>query len=271
MSPTEEKFLENIATEATLPPYVKPSDAAVATTSALFERLTSGEAHQVLTSLPPALQPLFEPCWARREGRPVTHLGRAELLDRVAWELGVAPSSAELISSAVFHALELELPRDVVDHVMHQLPHDLQELWSSTTESEEEVAGDLDLLRQLEQDIEKTGALPHRLTAREAFGTVMCLFTMRLSAGEARDLLLGLPRTVRPIVDRCILERRERPLTFGSDELVANVAEELGTDLGKAEAIALSVFAAVTRILPREVQEHVASQLPADLRALWSS
>ena len=263
-------LLTAIAEDAGLPPYVQARDALTASLHALFARLTPGQAHAVVASLPADLRDLVESVRLEREGRPRFQGGRAELFDRIGKSLGVAPASAELIASAVFRAVQRVLPSDVIGHVAQQLPHDLRDVWQAPVASAtEEIAGDLDLLRQIFDDIERSGALPARLTSRDAFSSVMCLFAQRLSGGDARNLHLGLPRTIRPLVERCMLERREEPTTFGLDELAANVAQDLGTGVEEAEAIIEAVFAAVTRALPREEIERVATQLPADLRRLW--
>ncbi len=264
------RFLAAIEDDAVLPPFVRANDAAVVTTRALLDRLTPGQAHVLLTSLPSDVRALLEPASLGREGRPTLVGSRAELLDRVGNDLGVAPASAEVIASAVFRALQQLLPADVTAHAAQQLPHDLRHLWLSPAPgAPEDITGDLDMLRQVLDDLERSGALPVRLSPREAFSSVMCLFEQRLSGGEARDLLLGLPRTLRPFVERCMLERREEPTMFGADELAANVAQDLGVELAEAEAIVAAVIAAVTRALPREEIDHIASQLPRDLRGIW--
>jgi uncharacterized protein (DUF2267 family) len=66
-----------------------------------------------------------------------------------------------------------------------------------------------------------------------------------------------------------MLERREEPTMFDLDELTANVAQDLGVELPEAEAILAAVIAAVTRALPREEIDRVASQLPRDIRSVW--
>jgi uncharacterized protein (DUF2267 family) len=262
-----QRFLAAIADEASLPPFLHAANAAIVSTHALLDRLTPGQAHGLVTSLPPEVRRLVD---VEREARPDRSGGRPELFDRVGNDLGVAPASAELICSAVFRALQSLLPHDVVEHVAQQLPHDLRQLWlSPAIEGTEEVAGDLDLLRRVLDDIERSGTLPLRLSARDAFSSVMCIFEQRLSGGEARALFLGLPRTLRPFVERCMLERREEPMTFGIDELSANVAFDLGVDLAQASAIVAAVIAAVTRALPEEEVDRAATQLPADLRTLW--
>lgn len=264
------RFLAAIEDDAVLPSFVHANDAAVATTRALLDRLTPGQAHIFVTSLPLEVRRLLEGAMPGREDRLTVTGGRAELFDRVGNELGVAPASAELIVSAVFRALQQLLPEEVIAHTAQQLPHDLRHVWLSPVPiATEDIAGDLDLLKQVLDDIERSGALPARVGAREAFSSVMCLFEQRLSGGEARDLLLGLPRTLRPFVERCMLERREEPTTFGLDELSANVAADLGVELTDAEAIVAAVIAAVTRALPEEELARVASQLPDDLRVLW--
>lgn len=268
----EARFLAVITENAALPSYVHAADAAVATMRAVLDRLTPGQAHALVDSLPPEVRSLFARACHEREGRRGSHGGLVELVDRVAGELGLAPSSAELIVHTVFRAIEDLVPPEISAHVAQQLPADLRDVWLSPSEpGSEDIIGDLDLMRRLLDDIERTGALPLRVTARDAFSSVMCIFAQRLSGGETKDLLVGLPRTIRPLVDRCMLERREEPISFGVDELVASVAQDLGTDLDEAEAIVAAVLAAVTRVLPREELEHVASQLPRDLRALWEA
>ncbi len=264
------RFLAAIEDDAVLPAFVHANDAAVATTRALLDRLTPGQAHILVTSLPVDVRQLLEEAIIGREGRPTLSGGRAELFDRVGGDLGVAPASAELIVSAVFRALQQLVPADVIAHTAQQLPHDLRHLWLSPMPmATEDIAGDLDLLRQVLDGIERSGAMLEHVSPRDAFSSVMCLFEQRLSGGEARDLLLGLPRTLRPFVERCILERREEPTTFGLDELSANVAQDLGVELNEADAIVVAVIAAVTRVLPEEELARVASQLPDDIRDVW--
>lgn len=266
-----ERFLAAIDAEGVLPAHVTPVEAAVVVTGALFDRLSAGQAHDVVQSMPDVVRSLFEHTYSDREGQPVSRIGRAELVDRVAGKLGVAPVSAEVIVAAVFHALAALLPHEQIAHVARQLPHDLQTLWLSPKPGlVEDLGADSELREQLLRDIEKSVVLPARVSAGAAFATVMSLFAGRLSRGEARRLLLGLPRTVRPIlVARGVLERRERPLTFDREELTAHVAAELGMTLDESEALVAAVLAAVTRVLPHDEIEHVASQLPSDLRRLW--
>ena len=99
------RSLAAIAEEAGLPPYVKPAAALTSTLHALFDRLSQGQAHAVVASLPSDVRQLVESANLERQGMPAWQGGRAELFDRVGKDLGVAPASAELIASAVFRVV----------------------------------------------------------------------------------------------------------------------------------------------------------------------
>lgn len=265
------ELLGYIETHAALPAHLSPVAAAVAVTSTLLERLTSGQAHGLIAALPEAVHPLFEHCLAAREdGRPVVHLRCAEFLDRVGDTLQIAPAAAELVTITVFRSLQRLLPPDVIAHVTQQLPRDLQDLWLSPQPPAEPIATDLDLRKAVFEHIERSGALPRNVPASAAFSAVMCLLAQRLSGGESRHLLLGLPHTLRPLVQRCMVHAEESTLTFGADELAAAVADHLHTTNEAAELLIPVVFESVQRALPEEELGHVASQLPVDLRELWS-
>lgn len=265
------ELLGYIETHADLPPHVSPAAAAVTVTAALVDRLTSGQAHGFVVALPSTVQPLFEHCLGVREaGKAVDHIRRPEFLDRVGDILNIAPAAAELVAITVFRALQRLLPPDVTAHVTQQLPRDLQDLWLSPQPPNKPIASDLEVREQVLDAIERSGVLPRNVPASAAFSAVMCLLAQRVSGGEARNLLLGLPHTLRPLVQRCMLHAEDSILTFGVDELTAAVAEHLHTTLEDAARLIPVVFESVRRALPEEELSHVASQLPDDLRALWS-
>ncbi len=98
---------------------------------------------------------------------------------------------------------------------------------------------------------------------------VMCTFSRRLSGGEARNLLLALPNTLRPLVGACMLHRTETAARFDEREFVGELAEHPQTTPELATRLAPAVFAAVKRWLPEKDVEDAAGQLPTDLRSLW--
>jgi uncharacterized protein (DUF2267 family) len=267
-----EEFLHAIAIGAPLPRYPSASEAAVSTIHHLLDRLPFGEARRLLRAIPPGVRSLLDEDYAERQGRAAFHFGRAELVERVARDLAVAPAFAERVVVAVFHALADVLPEDEREHLLAELPRDLQRLWRTPlAEATAGVINEVELLRWFFAEIERSGSLPVHVSARDAFTSVMCRLSQHLSGGEARDVLLGLPQTVRPFVERCMLERTEPSAAFGADALIVNVGFDLGTTQDEAERIIRAVLHAVPYLLPAEEIDHVSRQLPADLRALWNA
>lgn len=266
------RVLSHIAERASLPPAVTPAAAATAVLGTLIERLTPGEAHELFASTPASLQPLIELCIARREARGTERLERAAFLDRVARELGVTPAHAETISAVVFASVRAELPLELLDDVAHQLPRSLQHLWQfPEVSSANGRVVTQDDARDVLDEIARRVELPSGATASDAFSGVMCALCDRLSGGEARDVWLALPGTMRPLVERCVLHRGEPADVFDREQLFERVATHLRTDVAHAEEITRAVFAAVKRLLPEREVDDVASQLPRDLVVLWES
>lgn len=247
-------------------------EAISAVMCALTERITAGEAHELLEAVPPTVRAFFEVCVIHREGRPTTKLDRAEFLERVAEHLGVTPAHAELASEAVFAAIRSELPDEIARNVAQQLPRGLAQLWLAPPRfdapAEATIAED-EARRSVESHIAAEVALPFDVTSAEAFAAVMCALSQRLSGGEARELLLGLPVPLRRLVDRCMAHRPEPSATFGKDELVRRVTEHVRMTPSEAEALVRATFAGVKRVLPEKVVHDVESQLPFDVRELW--
>lgn len=267
---TRDRFLQGIARQALLPGHVGAATAATVVVCTLATRLTRGQAHQLLGALPLALQPLFRPCIAHRFGTVVA-LDDARFLERIADRLHVTPAHAERICDAVFRAVRADLPAAVLDHVTGQLPHDLRDLWSGTRPVPTVALTPLDARHALLTEIAEHAPLPAGVTAVDAFAAVMCIFTQRLSGGEARDVLLGLPDALHPLIARCVRHRDEPGAVFDRDQLLRSVADDLGTAPPLAEWIILAVFAAVQHALPAKEVRDVARQLPADLGALWTA
>jgi uncharacterized protein (DUF2267 family) len=271
---TTNRLRRAVAQRARLPAELTVEAAVAAVMCALTERLTAGEAFDVLTSIPSSIAAMFEPCVLHRAGQPTQRLGRAELLQRVADHLSVTPAHAEVVCSAVFTAMRAELPADVVMAVAHQLPRGLRELWLGPPIE----APDLDVAvppedtrRAVEKDLDRRAKLPPHVTPSAAFAATMCIFAHRLSGGETRHVLLGLPPAMRALVESCATHREERAAVFGRDELLREVGEHLATDATETARIVREVLRAAKRALPQRTIAEIESQLPADLRELWQA
>jgi uncharacterized protein (DUF2267 family) len=123
---------------------------------------------------------------------------------------------------------------------------------------------------ELFAEVESEVGLPAHLTGEETAAAVTCVLQQRLTGGEARHLNQALPRPVRQRLQGCLRHQLERPETFDRAGFLARLALHLGVAEPVAEDLARAVCAVLGRWLPVTVVEHVASQLPADLRDLWT-
>lgn len=266
------RFVLDVASRAALPAHLTAEAATTAVMCAITERLTRGGAFKLSNALPAPISQLFQRCVEQHTG-PVAPIDRATLLERTAEHLGVIPARAEVICCSVLHAVRQRLPPEVADDVAAQLPGDLKELWyaepplaPTTTVPETEAEA---VRAEVFAEIERTGELPRGIDGAAAFMAVMCIFSQRLSGGEARHVLLGLPSTLRPLVTSCMIHRDEPATPFDRSELFRRVSEHLGTNADVATDITRAVFAAVKRCLPIKDIEDAGSQLPPDLRDVW--
>ncbi len=265
------RFVREIASRAELPPHVTAEAAGAVVMYVLFERLTRGAAAELFNALPEPLRVVFARALEHRTG-PVSPIDHSDLLDRVSAHLGVIPARAEVICRAVMFAVRSQIPADVSARVAAQLPEDLKELWEGPPPHARELTAENEgeaLRVDLFAKIERIGDLPPGVDSPTAFSAVMCTFAERLSRGEARHLLLGLPATLRPFVTSCFLHRDEPGTSFGRDDFVRRVASHLATSETVAEDVIRAVFSAVKTCLPSKDVQDASSQLPPDLRALW--
>lgn len=270
-----ERVRANVAQSARLPPDLVPEDAIAAVMCALVDRLTAGETHYLFEALPASTRSLFATCVRHRTGQPTMKLDRVDFLERVAEHLGVTPAHAELVCEAVFDAVRNELPDKLADDIAHQLPRGLQELWLAGRRVEpppaEATLSSEEARRMIEEEIAERVKLPPGVMSSDAFSAVMCTLSQRVSGGEARELVLGLPVSLRGLVDRCARHRAEASEVFGREELLRRVAVHLQLDPSSSETepIVRAVFHAAKRVLPERATVDLGSQLPVDLRDLW--
>lgn len=102
---------------------------------------------------------------------------------------------------------------------------------------------------------------PSRTDVRHVIGVVLRTLAERLPAGEAALLASALPPT---------LAQHMREVTRpGSDDLVARIARDCGTNLTTAERYARAVLAAAAELVPDGVLYRVQLPLADDVRALF--
>jgi uncharacterized protein (DUF2267 family) len=123
----------------------------------------------------------------------------------------------------------------------------------------------LGLLRQMEDE----ELLPEHVRPEDALFVVTCVCRQRLTRGEADHLVEALPRAVQRLVVGCTRRYGEQPEVFGRGEFVARVARHLDITDQQAQRVSAEVLRLIQQFLPEQNIQQVASQLPADIRALW--
>jgi uncharacterized protein (DUF2267 family) len=113
-----------------LPPGLYGTDAASAVLCVLAQRLSGGEARDLVTALLEGLRARVNVCASHRGERGEV-FDRDEFLRRVAAHLKVTVLQAEEIARAVFAAVRRRLPAKEVHDVASQLPRELEELWTA--------------------------------------------------------------------------------------------------------------------------------------------
>jgi len=111
-----------------------------------------------------------------------------------------------------------------------------------------------------------TAALSPGTDVERTIQSVLKVLTERLSGGAARQLLKALPGL--PALNT---ERDEAPAVFGFDEFLERVARDSEATLDTAHIVCQAVFVELRQRLPREAARQVASQLPADIFAVWET
>jgi uncharacterized protein (DUF2267 family) len=114
--------------QGVLPPGVRGTEASSGVLCVLAQRLSGGEARDLVASLPPGLRARVDVC-ARHRGERGEVFDRAEFLRRVATHLNVTEPQAEAITRAVFAVVRRRLPSKEVQDVASQLPRELRTLW----------------------------------------------------------------------------------------------------------------------------------------------
>ncbi|WP_216619031.1 DUF2267 domain-containing protein, partial [Corallococcus carmarthensis] len=110
-------------------------------------------------------------------------------------------------------------------------------------------------------------ALPSAL-AESAAVSVLSALERRLMPNGARNLEAQLPRLLVEFLPPPE-ERPPRPHRFGREEFIASVAEDLQMPMDQSELVVRAVLRAFQDQITEGEADKVASNLPADLQALW--
>lgn len=122
-----EEFLHELRANPLVPPE-QERQAAEAVLCTLAQRLSGGEARDLLEELPRRLRELLRPCKPQLH-EPAPAVGRDAFILTVAERLGATTAQAEAITRAVFAAVRRQISPKETRDIASQLPTDLRELW----------------------------------------------------------------------------------------------------------------------------------------------
>jgi uncharacterized protein (DUF2267 family) len=230
--------------------------AARATLQTLAERLSKGEARDLLEQSPAELKPLLY-----REG-DAEAFDVDEFLRRVGEREGADVDTAERHARAVFYALGRALTADETADLAADLPQDFDPLVAEAQGRRVEIMPAEEIvLRVAEQagiDIEPAGRL---------IDAVLETLAERVAGGEVDDMISRLPVELHPPLKRgkAAAPTAER---ISLDDFAERLARRAGTDPLTARDQARAVFAVLREALGTEDFSDVVAQLPGEYAVL---
>jgi uncharacterized protein (DUF2267 family) len=231
--------------------------AARATLTTLAERLSRGQARDLLQQLPAEMKPWLY-TGSAAEGFDVD-----EFLRRVAEREGVDVETAERHARAVFFALGQTVSADEIADIAEELPQDFEPL---IAEAQRRFYGVMPAEEFLARVAERTGLDPD--AARRATEAVLEVLAERIAGGEVDDLIPRLPLALHDPLRRGRAasggDARRMPL----DRFLGRIAELEGVDPFEASEHARAVFAALREAVGDDEFFDVTVQLPPDYGVL---
>jgi uncharacterized protein (DUF2267 family) len=239
--------------------------AACVTLHTLSHRITRGEAEDLAERLPDKLRSCLTP-----EGTPEM-FDVDGFIDRLVETLGVDRKTAEAEAKAVFAALWRTVGADEFSDMRAQLPKGFYPLLDEAVAQappppEPEFQGRLTLDEMIDRVAERAGI--DRDRARTAIEAVLEALTVRITAGQAEDLVPYLPPELRKAIERGIARggRAARPLPV--DAFLELVADLEGGTRQDAATHARAVFSVLREALPDKEFHDTVDQLAGEYRIL---
>jgi CBS domain-containing protein/uncharacterized protein (DUF2267 family) len=121
-------------------------------------------------------------------------------------------------------------------------------------------------LRRLLNRVRIEAQLENTEQAEAALEVVLTAVVRRLTADEAKDLIAQLPSLLQPALRRHAVGPDK---TVGRAAVESALAERLGIDAARAEALLRAVGSVITQNVSEGQMEDVRKQLPSDLRTAF--
>jgi uncharacterized protein (DUF2267 family) len=232
----------------------------------LAHRITMGEAEDLGERLPERLRPCIEPA------APFEKFHVDEFLRRIGEPLGLDPQAAEERARGVFAALWRAVGQEEFDDLRSELPKDFAPLLDSAVtaapppEDEPPFRGNLSYDEILDRVAERAGI--DRDRAAHAVRAVVEMLGLRLSAGQAADLIPFLPPELRPALRRGMARSRGGSVPLSPDVFLHDVARRAGGGRGEAARDVRAVFPVLRAAIGEKEYHDTIAQLPGEYRPL---
>jgi uncharacterized protein (DUF2267 family) len=231
--------------------------AARAVLQTLAERISAGQARDLVEWLPPQLAP-----WLHTVTGPEP-FDVDEFLRRVAAREGVDVKTAERDAKAVFYALGRLAPKNEIDDLAAELPQDFAAL---VAEAEGQFFTVMPAEEFLGRVAERAGLDANR--ARLATDAVLETLAERIAAGEVDDLIAVLPLELHPPLRRGRQEGGENARRMSLEQFVSRVAKREAVSPDEAREHARAVFETLREAIPHKEFLDVTAQLPHEYAAV---
>jgi uncharacterized protein (DUF2267 family) len=231
--------------------------AARATLTTLAERLSPGQARDLLHQLPAEMKP-----WVHTDGA-AERFDVDEFLRRVAEREGVDVETAERHARAVFAALGRAVSGDEIADVADELPQDFEPLIAEAQRRFFDVMPAEEFLARV---AERTGLGSDR--TRRATEAVLEAIAERIAGGEVDDLIPRLPLALHDPLRRGRAASGETARRMPLEQFLGRIAELDGVDPFEASEHARAVFATLREAVGDDEYFDVTVQLPPDYDVL---
>jgi uncharacterized protein (DUF2267 family) len=240
---------------------------ACVTLQTLERRLSAGEAQDIAKLLPEPLRS----CMTPERSRANFHLNG--FLRRVVEETGVDRVVAERAVRAVFNTLARAVGRKEFCDLRSELPQDFQHFLDTVIaegrpwpEDDPPLAGAYSYREFLDRVAAEAGIDPNR--ARWAAEAVLEVLGIRITAGQAEDLVPYVPYELRPALTRGIVEGGTDAVRLPLEEFIQKVAQQEGVSRDDAIVHTRAVSSGRRETVGRKEFDDTTAQLGDDYRLL---
>jgi len=252
-----QQFVELVQRELPYLSREQADRAAQATFQTLAERLSRGQARDLVEQLPGSGPWLF----TQTDAEPFDY---DEFVLRVAKREGVDETTAERHARAVFAALGRAIDPAELHDLIAELPEDFGPLVAEAQGRFDQLMPADEFVRRVSEraglDLDEGG---------RAVEAVLQTLAERLAPGEVDDLNARLPRAFHPALKQGKARQDVAMRRMDRAEFLQRVAERASVPTETAFVLARAVLTTLREALPGEEFWDITAELPAEYAVLW--